>query len=296
MTMLSGVIAAATTPIDARGEIDPDRLVGHCGWLLETGGCDAVNLLGTTGEATSFSVRQRLAAMTTISQSGLPMDRFMVGTGAAAIADAIALTQAADDLGFAGALLVPPFYYKGVGEGALIGYVQRIIDAVRPGKAGLYLYHIPQFSGVPYPIDAVERLADGNPDILRGVKDSSGDLSYARELARRVPKIAVFPSSEGTLASADEHGFAGCISATTNVNGALAQVAWRSRGTAAGREAGAEALAVRETLSKFPLVPAVKWAVSTIHHDPVWKQPQPPLVSLTPDQGSDLERALSALK
>jgi Dihydrodipicolinate synthetase family len=118
-------------------------LAKHCGWLLEAGGCDAVNLLGTTGEATSFSVQQRLAAMSRVSRSGLPMSRLMVGTGAAALADALALTKAADDLGFAGVLLVPPFCHKAISEDALTGYLQRIIDeaslkrAKRLSAAGL---------------------------------------------------------------------------------------------------------------------------------------------------------------
>ena len=107
MSDLSGVIAAAATPVEAEGSINQQRLIEHCKWLLEAGGCDAVNLLGTTGEATSFSLQQRLEAMSHISESGLPMSQFMVGTGAAAIGDALALTKAADDLGFAGALLVP---------------------------------------------------------------------------------------------------------------------------------------------------------------------------------------------
>ena len=67
MTDLSGVIAAAATPLDEAGEIDQQKLIGHCKWLLEAGGCDAVNLLGTTGEATSFSLQQRLEAMAAYS-------------------------------------------------------------------------------------------------------------------------------------------------------------------------------------------------------------------------------------
>jgi len=59
MSDLSGVIAAAATPV-GEGAIDQQRLIEHCNWLLEAGGCDAVNLLGTTGEATSFSLQQRL--------------------------------------------------------------------------------------------------------------------------------------------------------------------------------------------------------------------------------------------
>jgi len=293
MKKLSGVIAAAATPVRTDGEIDHERLIKHCRWLLDEGGCDAVNLLGTTGEATSFSLKQRLEAMISIAASELEMSRFMVGTGAAAIADAIELSKAADTLGFAGALLVPPFYYKGITEEQLSNYVQTIIDRVRFVNAGLYLYHIPQLSGVPYTIDVVEKLAARNPGVLAGVKDSSGDLAYSKELARRVPTIGVFPSSEGTLSTADEFGFAGCISATTNVNGAISQKAWQERGTESGIEAGKAALAIRETLSAFPLVPAVKWAVSLIHDDPFWRKLQLPLSALSANQATALETALS---
>src|SRR5690606_39222590 len=116
MQRLSGVVAAAATPLNADFTIDTARLVEHCAWLLDGGGCHGINLLGTTGEATSFSVEQRLAAMTAIARSGLPLERFMVGTGAAALADAVGLTAAAMELGFAGALLLPPFYYKGIDD------------------------------------------------------------------------------------------------------------------------------------------------------------------------------------
>ena len=83
-TRLRGVIAAAATPLNADFSIDTERLIQHCRALL-TEGCDGINLLGTTGEATSFSVEQRLAAMQAVARSGLPMSQFMVGTGAASL-------------------------------------------------------------------------------------------------------------------------------------------------------------------------------------------------------------------
>ena len=83
-------------------------------------------MLGTTGEATSFSLDQRRRVMNAYAESGLPLDRMMVGTGAAALADAIALTKHAAELGFAGALLLPPFYYKGVHDDGLVAYIEAI--------------------------------------------------------------------------------------------------------------------------------------------------------------------------
>src|SRR5215472_15171541 len=107
---LHGVIAAIATAVDPNGEPDCSRSIALARFLLANG-CDGLNVLGTTGEATSFSLDQRRRVMKAYAESGLPLARMMVGTGAAALADAIALTRHAAELGFAGALVLPPFYY-----------------------------------------------------------------------------------------------------------------------------------------------------------------------------------------
>jgi 4-hydroxy-tetrahydrodipicolinate synthase len=112
---LSGVIAAVATPIDESGAPDLKRAVKLARYLLDNG-CDGLNVLGTTGEATSFSLDERKAVMDAYKTNGLPLHRLMVGTGAAAVSDAVALTRHAAELGFAGALVLPPFYYKGVSD------------------------------------------------------------------------------------------------------------------------------------------------------------------------------------
>ena len=97
---LQGVIAAIATAVDDQGEPDCARSTALARFLLANG-CDGLNVLGTTGEATSFSLAQRKRVMTAYRDAGLPLDRLMVGTGAASVADAVALTRHAADLGFA---------------------------------------------------------------------------------------------------------------------------------------------------------------------------------------------------
>jgi 4-hydroxy-tetrahydrodipicolinate synthase len=280
MQKLAGIFAAAATPLKADLTIDEERLVRHCRWLLDEGGCDGVNLLGTTGEATSFSVEQRLDAMRTIAESGLPMSRFMVGTGAAALRDAVTLTRAARELKFSGALLLPPFYYKNIAEDALEAYVATVIEEACGGDFGLYLYHIPQFSAVPYPVALVERLAKRFPDTLAGIKDSSGDIEHSVMLAERLPSLAVFPGAETILGLKPQVKFAGCISATTNVTGSFTSRGWKERGTEEGARAMAAAAAIRATLSEFPLISAVKWALAELQNDQEWRRVHPPLAAL----------------
>jgi 4-hydroxy-tetrahydrodipicolinate synthase len=293
MNKLQGIIAAAATPLRANLTINLDHLVHHCRWLLSEGGCDGINLLGTTGEATSFSVEQRIAAMQAIAKSGLPLDRFMVGTGAAALDDACRLTAEAKALGFAGALLLPPFYYKGIDADGLVAYVVALIHRVGAGGLPLYLYHFPQNSGVPFTIDVVARLRQAHLETLLGLKDSSGDLEYSAALAKRLPSLAVFPSAEGSLSRASELGFAGCISATANVTGRFAQIGWSGSGAAA-RDGLAKAVEIRSTISRFPLVAAVKSTLALLTGEAAWHRVAPPLSPLTVEQIDALDRGLDA--
>src|SRR6201984_308239 len=108
---LRGVIAAISAPVEPNGEPDIARATRLARFLLDTG-CDGLNVLGTTGEATSFSLDQRKRVMSAYAQGGLARGRQVVWTGAAAPADAIALSKHAAELGFAGAQVLPPFYYK----------------------------------------------------------------------------------------------------------------------------------------------------------------------------------------
>src|SRR5882672_3192659 len=125
---LRGVIAAVATPVEPNGEPDTARATRLARYLLDNG-CDGLNVLGTTGEATSFSLAQRQKVMTAYAHAGLPLDRLMVGAGAAAVADAVALARHAAELGFGGALVLPPFYYKGVPDDGLVAYIEALVKA-----------------------------------------------------------------------------------------------------------------------------------------------------------------------
>src|SRR5258708_33660366 len=108
-----GVIAAIATAVDATGEPDCPRSTALAKFLLDHG-CDGLNVLGTTGEATSFSIEQRRKLMNAYREAGLPMARLMVGTGAAAVGDAVELTRHGAAIWFPGAAGLAAFYYKGV--------------------------------------------------------------------------------------------------------------------------------------------------------------------------------------
>ena len=273
---LSGVIAAVATPIDERGAPDLKRATDLARHLLDNG-CDGLNVLGSTGEATSFARDERMAVMDAYKANGLPLDRLMVGTGAASVSDAIALTQHAARLGFAGALVLPPFYYKGVTDDGLANYIDALVQATADSKLPIYLYHYPQLTGIPWHVTLIKRLRDSFPSRIVGLKDSSGDMAFARSAAAVASDFAVFPSTEACLLDARKGEFAGCISATANLNADLCARAWTA-GDAGALDA---AVGIRKLFDGRPLVPGVKTLLAHIHGDPALARVRPPLAAVS---------------
>jgi 4-hydroxy-tetrahydrodipicolinate synthase len=273
---LSGVIAAVATPVAEDGTPDLKRAVKLASYLLENG-CDGLNVLGTTGEATSFSLDERKAVMDAYKANGLPLHRLMVGTGAAATSDAVALTKHAAELGFGGALVLPPFYYKGVPDEGLVAYIDTLVKATAAKPIPIYLYHFPAQSGLPWHVNLVKRLLESYAGRIVGLKDSSGDMAYARSVAAISKDFAVFPSTEAVLIEARGGAFAGCISATANLNADLCARAWRE-GDVAALDA---AVAIRKLFDGKPLVSGVKALLGHIHGDPALGRVNPPLAAFS---------------
>jgi 4-hydroxy-tetrahydrodipicolinate synthase len=274
-TGLRGVIAAAATPITSGYEPDHGRFVALCRRLLDTG-CDGLNICGTTGEATSFTTAQRMALMRAAA-AALPLERLMVGTGAAALGDAVALTVHAAELGFAGALVIPPFYYKGIDDEGMVRLFAKLVAATSTKPIALYLYNFPALSGVTYSPALVERLRREFGSRIAGLKDSSGDLEYAARIVAISPDLRVFPSNEAILIKARAGSFAGCISASANINSVYCGRAFH-----AGDEKALEtAIKLRALVSRKPLIASVKTVLSHLLKDPVYEPVMPPLTPLS---------------
>ena len=153
---VAGVFAAVPTPFSADFEPDIDLFLEHCNWVLDSG-CDGVNVLGTTGEANSQSLRARTSIMRAAAESNLNRGGLMVGTGTPSLHETIELTQLAASLGFDAALVLPPYYYKPVTDDGLFEFFARVIGAVEDTDIGIYLYNFPQLTGLTFSTELVER-------------------------------------------------------------------------------------------------------------------------------------------
>ena len=163
-TRARGVLAPVVTPFTADLRPDPARFVGHCRWLLEQDVGLAV--FGTNSEANSLTVPEKLALLDALADAGLSRERMMPGTGCCAFPDTVELTRRAVQLGCAGVLMLPPFYYKGVSDDGLFASFAEVIERVGDAKLRIYLYHIPPVSQCPISLALIERLLARYPGII----------------------------------------------------------------------------------------------------------------------------------
>lgn len=294
-----GIYAAAISPFTADGSLDAEKLVAYCRYLVTEGGCDGVAPTGTTGEGNSISMTARLALPAAFAEAGLAADQVIFGTGSCATDDAIALSRAALDAGFPNVLVLPPFYYKSVGDDGLYAYFARLIDGVDDHRLRVYLYHFPQMSMTPISVDLVTRLKGTFGPLVAGLKDSSGDFEQSRAFAEATGGVDgdfdVYPSSEAMVFDGLATGCAGIISGSTNAFARKVQAALAASG--AGREAAFEAVkAARAIAGNYPLMAAMKRIEAWRSGDDEWLRMAPPLVPLTSAQETALRADLDALE
>ena len=293
--VFSGVYAAALTPLT--DDLDPDieLMAAHCRWLLDNG-CDGLAIMGTTGEANSFGLKERIGILDGLAEAGIPGERLMPGTGSCALPDTIALSRVAIDHGAAGVLMLPPFYYKNPSDDGLFAAYSEVIQKIGDDRLRICLYHFPQMSGVPIPYSLIERLVKEYPDTIVGMKDSSGDVDNMIGAAKNFPGFAVFSGSDELLLASIEAGGAGCITACANVASRLAAEVYG--GWVRGEDVGAanEMLtAVRNTIMKFPLSTALKTLMARHSGNDGWLNIRPPLMRMSDTDRDTLFEAFDAI-
>ena len=289
----SGVFAPVITPFAADLSVDKKRLAGFCRWLVGEGAGLAV--FGTNSEANSLGVEEKAELLPFLIEEGIPASRLMPGTGTCALPDTVRLSRAAALAGALGVLMLPPFYYKAVSEDGLFASFAEVIERVGDRRLRVFLYHIPQVSGVPITPTLIERLARAYPDSIAGVKDSSGDFAHTRGLIERFPSLRIFCGSDTFLLETRRHGGAGCISATANVNArAIVDLDERWEQSAApALQAGLTA--VRRALDAYPMIAALKSLAAHHGRCESFALVRPPLMRLARDDAAKLASVLDAL-
>jgi 4-hydroxy-tetrahydrodipicolinate synthase len=295
---IHGVFCAAATPVTDAGEIDTARFVNHAHKLLADG-CNGVALLGTTGEANSFSTTERENLLEAAVAAGIAPSQLMPGTGHCAIPETIELTRHALSLGVNKVVMLPPFYYKNVSDDGVFNAYARIIDGIADDRLRIILYHIPQMSAVPISFALIERLLAAYPKIVAGIKDSAGDLSNMLALAKAFPGFSVLAGADPLMKPLLEAGGHGCITATSNLIGKQLATVFAHFADASKRDAVEAAqnhiVTMRNISNRFVQIPSVKALLAHRYGDDAWANLRPPLVRLTAAQRAELVSAVEAL-
>jgi 4-hydroxy-tetrahydrodipicolinate synthase len=293
--LYGGINAAVVTAMNGDLSVDLDRMAAHCRWLLANG-CNGLAVLGTTGEANSLGISERLAVLEGLVARGIPAAKMLPGTGTTAITDTVLLTRQAEELGCRGALLLPPFYYKNPSEDGLLAYFNEVIQRVG-GDIAIYLYNFPQQSAIPFSVEFIGRLLRTNPGKVRGIKDSSGSydngLSYVDAFAR--DGFEVYAGDDSLLKPLLDKGSAGSITAASNINCAVGTEVYVNRNNPAGAAAQALLTATRKAVISVPLIPGLKALVARNTGDERWLNIRPPHLKLTDAQAAALFAAFDAI-
>lgn len=283
---LSGVYAAAVTPLKSDGSLDLDSIPA---WLkfFASRGCHGIVLFGTTGEGPSFSPSEREALMRAAIEcrSLVPGFRLIAGTGTPSLSESIELTRLAFDLGFDAALVLPPYYFRKATDDGLFHWFQELIQKAVPSHGYILGYHFPNVAGIGFSIELLSRLKDSFPTQFAGLKDSSHDADLARALGEHFgPDLAVFTGTDSYLQMAMQNQAAGCITAPANILSPDLREIW-DRMNAGGEVGDAQdrVQGQRDILDRYPpFPPTLKALLHRLHGLPRWNV-KPPLVSLAPE-------------
>ena len=292
--MIKGLIAPILSPFDNDLKFNQNMYNDLAHDLLENG-CSGLAPFGTTGEALSLSNNERMNALEGLLNSGIKADQLIPGTGLCNFPDTVKISKHALDLGCHGVMTLPPFYFKGMSDEGLFEYFEKLIEEINHSKLKIYLYHIPQVSGVGLSIDLVSKLKKSYPDIVVGIKDSSGNWENTKSLLG-IDDLVVYPGAELPVIEAIKLGAPGCISATANLNGGdISKVInfchdneWEK-----AEDLHKKVTKVRLLFQDYAPIPAQKGLLAQKTKISEWLNVRPPLKSINDDKVSELANTLN---
>lgn len=290
-----GVITPLLTPFNDDLTIARDLYLEHAASCL-AGGAHYLSPFGTTSEALSHSVRERIEVLEMLVSSGTARaDQLMPGTGLCNLEETLTLCRHAVDLGCAAVMTLPPFFFVNASDEGLYRYFCQLIDGVGSDAMRVCLYHIPQMTGIGISPALAARLNAAYPGIVVAYKDSSGNWDNTQDVIEAAPGISVFPGSESFLLKGMRIGGGGCISASCNTNAAAIRQMYdlASAGQWDQAEIALGPINIhRQAIQDGGLIPALKSFKAHQTGDARWLNLRPPLDNADPALGPVLAHTL----
>ncbi len=295
---LTGVITPLLTPFNGDMSVADDLYLAHAAECLAQG-AHYLSPFGTTSEALSLSVAERMRLLELLVASGAARaDQLMPGTGLCNLEETATLCRHATDLGCAAVMTLPPFFYVGATDEGLYRYFAALIETVARDTLRICLYHIPQNAGIGFTPALAARLSEAFVGTVIALKDSAGQWDNTRAVIEAAPRLSVFPGSETAMTEAMALGGGGCISASCNSN--VAGIRRFYDLLRAGDAEGAAALrpqidAHRAAVQAGGLIPALKALKAQQTGDARWLNLRAPLMNADPALAAPLAATFARL-
>ena len=210
MALFTGSGVALITPFNNKNEINFEKLRE----LLEfhiANKTDAVIVTGTTGESSTMTDEEKLAVIKFSVETVNKRIPVIAGTGSNNTKHAVEMSIKAQELGADGLLVVTPYYNKG-NENGIYNHYKLIAESV---DIPVILYNVPGRTGVNLSINLLKKLAQIKNIIA--IKEASGNISYAAEIAREVPELDIYSGNDDMTIPLMSYGGIGVISVSANI-------------------------------------------------------------------------------
>ena len=287
---IRGIIPPVATPMLANEDLDLPRLRSFIDHLIAAG-VHGIFVLGTNSEFYAMDDDEKQRVIATAVEHVRGRVPVYAGTGAESTREAIRLTKMAEREGVQGVSIITP-YFVIPNQQEIFDHYRRIAETT---PLPIVLYNNPATcGGVKIDVETVARLAE-IPNI-RGIKDSSGDLTNTNEMIRAVPKrFSVMMGRDTLIYPALIFGAKGAVPATGNIAPQLLVAiyeSWKAGDHAAAMAAQLRLNPVRLSLTLGTAPGGVKAALQLLG-TPIGPS-RSPVAPLTADKLEKMRAALRA--
>ena len=220
MFKISGAYCAVLTPLNNNLSINNNLHLRHCQSLMQKD-LDGLTIFGTNGEASSFSIKQKINSIEFLLENRIDASNLIIGSGSASLEDAIELTNFSVKIGAKASLLIPPYYFKNVSDDGIISYYRNVIEQTGDNNFKFLLYNIPQHSGVTINFNIIENLLKLYPNNVVGLKDSTGNMDNMLKTIKYFNEFAVLCGNGAMALHTTKRGGAGAITGDANITARL---------------------------------------------------------------------------
>ena len=280
--------AAVSTPLNVDLTVDTSLLIEHLR-DMKSSGINLFTLFGSTGEGASFSLPERNAVIEYCNAAGILPEELGSGIFALSSGEAGKAISDAFSFGCGHVLLAPPLFFKGVGDEGLYRWFSETLELAGPNIGPVILYHIPALTQLELSLELIERLSKAFPEIITGLKDSSGNWAYTENLLENKGRLKILIGHEGQLERGMRSGASGAIAGTANIIPDIIKTIVHDQGTQQNLPM------LIDELIKYPIFPAVKAMIAHRKEVTSWLNVRPPLVGMITEESTVLCQRLDVL-